>query len=98
MKTKTEQKNIIEPSGIIKTYHRGYGWLPEKLRKELNATEPTEIPYILDANCAILLRKGVNQQDILNGLSALIHHLSAKWRIPEEEVRKILSWLPEKKE
>lgn len=87
----------INPHGKITVYKRGYGWLPEPLRKELDVSNidgKVEIPFILDANCAILLRKGATQQDILNGLSALIHHLSAKWRMSEKDVRRLLSWLP----
>jgi len=94
----TKTKSDTGSHGSITVYKRGYGWLPELLRKELgilNATGTSKIPYILDANCVILLHKNATQNDILSGLSALIYHLSAKWKVPKNELQQILSWLPE---
>jgi len=78
----------LEPHGKISIYHRGYGYIPPLLRKELKADR--EIPFFLDANVALLVRKGTSKEDVLRGLSALIKHLSVKWNIPEEKVKQLL--------
>lgn len=62
------------------------------LRKELDAEAPSEIPFFIDANVALLIKKGANQEDVMKGLSALIRHLSVKWNISEEKVRELLGF------
>ena len=77
--------------GKITIYKRGYGWLPEILRKELNAMEdPKEIPFFLDAETALLIKKDATREEILKSLKALIFHLASKWHMEDKEIRKLL--------
>jgi len=89
-KKKSDNDNKLGTHGKISIYTRGYGWLPENLRKELEAGSPGEIPFFLDANCVLLVKPKASRKDVLRGLSALIRHLSAKWGISDEEVKKRL--------
>lgn len=83
-------KQELGEHGKVSVYKRGYGWLPGMLRKELDAEAPSEIPFFIDANVALLIKKDATKEDVMKGLSALIKHLSVKWKISEGEVKKIL--------
>lgn len=72
----------------ISVYDRGYGWLPKLLRRELDAKKSSNIPFFVDADTALLIRAGACRTEVFTGLGALIRHLMAKWKIPEEEVMK----------
>jgi hypothetical protein len=67
-----ENKGQLRPLGEIKIIDpRGYAYLPKILRKEVNATGKTSIPFFISPNCVLLIRKGADLQRIIEGLEIL---------------------------
>jgi len=62
----------IRPVGKVKIHdERGYAYLPKLLREEVGAKGKDEIPFFIDANCVLLVRKGAKLEEILEGLEVL---------------------------
>jgi hypothetical protein len=62
----------IRPVGKIKiTDQRGYAYLPKILRQEVNCRGKDEIPFFINANCVLLVRKDADLEKILRGLEVL---------------------------
>jgi hypothetical protein len=71
-KKQAKENRQIRPVGEIKIIDpRGYAYLPKILRKEVKATGKTSIPFFINANCVLLVRKGADVQKILEGLEIL---------------------------
>jgi hypothetical protein len=67
-----ESMGRLRPVGHIKIIDpRGYAYFPRLLRKEVNAKGKDEIPFFLDANCVLLVRKDANLRQVLEGLEVL---------------------------
>jgi hypothetical protein len=56
------------------------------VRKELGIEGRGKIPFFLDANVVLLIRKGASRGDILEGLDVLKQDLKLRWK--KQEVRK----------
>ncbi len=62
----------VRPVGKVKIYdERGYAYLPKLLRKEVGVEGNDEIPFFIDANCVLMVRKGAKLEEILEGLEVL---------------------------
>jgi len=86
-------KQEIDEHGTISVYSRGYGYIPSQLRKELGVEGeklPTEIPYFMDAQIAVLTRDGATREDILRGLRTMVNHLKVRWKLTDEEIKNIM--------
>jgi len=60
------------PVGKITIFDkRGYAYLPKIIRKEVGADGKDEIPFFIDANCVLLVRKGADLKEILEGIEIL---------------------------
>jgi len=67
-----KKRPSLRPVGAIKlTDPRGYAYLPKILRKEVNCQGKDEIPFFMDANCVLLIRKDADLDKILKGLEVL---------------------------
>lgn len=76
-------KNNIRPVGVIKiTDPRGYAYLPSLLRKEVNCKGKDEIPFFINANCVLLVRKDADIKQILEGLEVLKKDLLLRYEKP----------------
>lgn len=55
------------------TDERGYFYLPNHLKSELGLRKGSKkgIPFVVDANCVLLIRHGATVEDILKGLDLL---------------------------
>jgi hypothetical protein len=79
-----KEKPNSRPVGHINIHDpRGYGFIPQIIRKELGIDGKGRIPYFLDANIVLLIRKDATRQDILKGLDILKEDLKLRWK--EEE-------------
>jgi hypothetical protein len=67
----TEEK--IRPMGNLRIVDkRGYCYLPTILRKELAVEgKGFDVPFYINANCVLLLRKGATVKNVLDGLDVL---------------------------
>jgi len=71
--------------GEIRIYDpRGYSYFPRVVRKELNVQGVDKIPYYIDANCVLLVRKGATKKDILEGMDLLKKDLKLRWKEEEQ--------------
>ena len=69
------------PVGHINIHDvRGYGFIPQIVRKELNIKGKGKIPFFLDANVVVLVRKGASREEILKGLDVLKEDLKLRWK------------------
>ena len=59
---------------------RGYGFIPQIVRKELGIEGKGKIPFFINANTVLLVRKGATQDDILRGLDILKEDLKLRWK------------------
>jgi len=50
---------------------RGYAYLPKIVREEVGVEGKGEIPFFINANCVLLIRKEATKQEILRGLEIL---------------------------
>lgn len=65
-------KETIRPMGQIRVMdNRGYSYIPTIVRKELAIEGKDNIPFFINANCVLLLRKGATMKEILDGLDVL---------------------------
>ena len=74
-------ENDIRPHGeIVITDRRGYAYLPDSVKDELGIPkgEKPTIPYFLDANCVLLIRKDAKIEDIIKGLEILKQDLKLR--------------------
>lgn len=72
------------PIGYIKSTETGKTHLPSIIRKEVGLKGAGKIPYYLDANCVLLVRKDATLKDILLGLDVLKADLSLRTTTKEE--------------
>jgi hypothetical protein len=81
--------NNIRPVGVIKvTDPRGYGYLPKILRKEVGCEGKGEIPFFIDANCVLLVRKDADLEEILKGLDVLKRDLMLRFEREKRRLKK----------
>ena len=76
------------PVGHINVHDpRGYGFIPQIVRKELNIKGKGKIPFFLDANVVLMVRAGATKEEILQGLEVLKEDLKLRWKegAPKEE-------------
>jgi|GEM_PF-1950502 len=75
------RKENVRPIGYINVYDpRGYAFIPRIVRKELNIEGKDKIPFFLDANVVLLVRKNVSKEEILRGLDLLKEDLKLRWK------------------
>lgn len=69
------------PVGKIRIFdRRGYAYLPKIIRKEIDTNDENEIPFFIDANCVLLVRKGADLKEILEGIEILKRDLVLRTR------------------
>ena len=72
---------MARPIGKVIIYDkRGYAYLPKVLRNEVGVEGKGEIPFYIDANCILLVRKEAQKGDILKGLDLLKHDIDLRWK------------------
>ena len=58
--------------GVIRIFDpRGYSYLPKIIREELGTEGRDEVPFFIDANCVLLVRKEAKLTEIIEGLEVL---------------------------
>lgn len=62
---------------------RGYGFIPQIIRKEIGIEGKGKIPFFLSANVVLLIRKDATRKDVLKGLEILSEDIKLRWK--EEE-------------
>ena len=78
--------NNIRPMGVIKVSDpRGYAYLPKILRKEVNCQGKGEIPFFINANCVLLVRKDADLKKVIEGLEILKKDLILRFEKGKEE-------------
>ncbi len=83
------ERDEQRPLGEIKIYDpRGYAYFPKILRNELNVKGVGKIPYYVNANCVLLVRKDATRRDVLEGLDLLKNDLKLRWKKNEKEAPK----------
>jgi len=69
------------PLGKIRVYdEKGYAYLPKSLREELGLTGVGDIPYFIDANTVLLIRKGASKREVMEGIKLLMKDLDLRWK------------------
>ena len=69
------------PLGSIKIVdERGYAYLPRIVREELGVDGKDEIPFIVDANCVLMVRKDATLEEIIEGLKIIMKDLELRCR------------------
>lgn len=77
---KAEEKNI-RAMGYIKIVDtHGGAYLPKRVREEVDAKYKEQIPYFMNANSVLLIRKGATREDVLKGLDILKEDLQLRWK------------------
>ena len=72
---------VKRPLGKINVHDkRGYAYLPKIVRKEIGLEGKGTIPFYVDSNCVLLIRKDATKQDILKGLDILKGDLNLRWK------------------
>lgn len=70
-----------KPMGYINIHDpRGYGFIPQLVRRELGVQGKGKIPYFLNANIVLLVPKDATQRDILKALEILTESLRLRWK------------------
>jgi len=80
---KKGEKSDIRPVGYIKIVDdRGGAYLPKQLREEVGVGEgeKDKIPFFMNANSVLLIRKGATKEDVLEGLDILKRDLNLRWK------------------
>jgi hypothetical protein len=81
-KVATRKIGGIRPHGTLKIVDsRGYTYLPKNVQDELGITnmgKDNEVPFVLDANVVVLLRRGATADDVLKGLEILKEDLKLR--------------------
>lgn len=71
METKNDT-DTFRPLGKIKMMDdRGYAYIPQMIREELGLKGKDEIPFVVDANCVLLVRKNASLKDVVDGIDIL---------------------------
>lgn len=74
-------KNNPRPLGEINIHDpRGYSYIPQIVRREVGVEGKGKIPFFLDANVVLLVRKGASKEEILQGLDVLKQDLALRWK------------------
>jgi len=69
----------IRFTGELTVYDpRGYCYIPKIVRKEVGTEGKGRIPFLIDANCVLLVRKGSKVEQILKGLDILKEDLKLR--------------------
>jgi hypothetical protein len=69
----------VRPSGTIRILDpRGVAYLPKIVRDELGVSGKDIIPFVLDANCVLMIRKDATLKAILEGLDILKRDLKLR--------------------
>jgi len=68
----------IRPVGSFKATEAGKAHIPSIVRKELGIQGAGEIPFYLDANCVLLIRKEATLEDVIEGLEILKNDLKLR--------------------
>jgi bifunctional DNA-binding transcriptional regulator/antitoxin component of YhaV-PrlF toxin-antitoxin module len=78
-------KKALRPHGAIRVLDdRGFSYLPRLLRQELDAKKGTSLPFFLDANTALIVRRDCSLSDVLKSLDILKQDLQLRWKEEEE--------------
>jgi bifunctional DNA-binding transcriptional regulator/antitoxin component of YhaV-PrlF toxin-antitoxin module len=81
MTTTRRDKKIIRPHGTVRVLDsRGFAYLPKVLRRELDAEKGSSLPFFIDANTALLIRRDCTLKDVLKSLDVLKEDLQLRWR------------------
>jgi hypothetical protein len=71
----------LRPLGSIRIVdERGYAYLPRIVRDELGVRGKDEIPFIVNANCVLMIRKDASVEEIIEGLKIIIKDLELRRR------------------
>jgi len=74
------------PVGSINIHDaRGYGFIPQIVRNELGVNGKARIPFFLDANVVLLVRKDASRADVLKGIEILKEDLRLRWKELENQ-------------
>jgi len=66
------EKRKVRPVGEIAIHdERGYAYLPKIIREEIGIEGKGRVPFYIDANCVLIVRKDANLEEILEGLEIL---------------------------
>lgn len=69
------------PVGEIAIHdERGYAYFPKLIRREIGIEGKGRVPFYLDANLVLLVRKEATREEILKGLDVLKEDLKLRWR------------------
>jgi len=81
------EKQKARPVGEIVIHDkRGYAYLPKILREEIGVKGKDRIPFYIDANCVLMVRKEADLDEILAGLEILKKDLLLRaGRLPDEK-------------
>ena len=64
--------NKIRPMGNIRILdEKGMSYIPVIVRRELGVEGKDQIPFYINANCVLLVRKGASKEDVIKGLEIL---------------------------
>lgn len=68
----TSEDKFPRTLGTIKVHDKhGYAYIPKMIRDELGIDGKDDIPFVVDANCVLLVRKGASLDSILKGIDIL---------------------------
>jgi len=71
----------LRPLGSIRIVdERGYAYLPRIVRDELGVRGKDEIPFIVNANCVLMIRKDASVEEIIEGLKIIMKDLELRRR------------------
>lgn len=71
----------FRPIGKIRVLDkRGYAYIPKLLQNELGVKGKCTIPFYINANTILLIRKGASRSDILRGIDLLKEDLILRWK------------------
>lgn len=83
------EQGKARPVGYINIHDpRGYGFIPQMVRKELGIEGKGKIPFFINANTVLLVRKGATRDDILKGLDILKEDFKLRWKAEGEASEK----------
>jgi hypothetical protein len=80
-----ENQSEPRPLGKINIHDpRGYSYIPQIVRKEMGVEGKGSIPFFVDANVVLLVRKGATKGEILKGLDILKKDLALRCKEERE--------------
>jgi len=69
----------MRPSGNLRILdNQGRTYIPKHLQAELGIQGKDIVPYFVDANCVLLIRKGTDVEAIIKGLDILKEDLKLR--------------------